>query len=102
MKEPWVSVSLRLSRELWSSINSLVESQQCTDFSQAMRNLMEGGLMLIEIKNDINDPEKVQELANSWNAEMNENQIFDWASKLSDNQMKAVEGAIEIEKDKRF
>lgn len=102
MKEPWVSVSLRLSRELWTSIYSLVESQQCTDFSQAMRNLMEGGLMLIEIKNDINNPQKVQELANSWNTKMNEKEIFDWASNLSDNEMKAVHGAIELEKEKRY
>jgi len=33
---------------------------------------------------------------------MNEQEIFDWVSNLSDNQMKAVQGAIELEKEKRF
>ena len=102
MKLPSVSKSVRLPFELWQKLEDLVEQEVFTDFSDAVRELIEGGLKLIEIKNDINNPKKVLELANSWNTKMNEQEIFDWVGNLSDNQMKAVQGAIDLEKEKRF
>ena len=102
MKNPSVSKSVRLPFELWQKLQDLVEQEVFTDFSDAARELIEGGLKLIEIKNDINNPQKVQELVNSWNTKMNEQKIFDWVSNLSENEMKAVQGAMELEKEKRF
>jgi len=102
LKLPSVSKSVRLPFELYQKLADLVEQKVFTDFSDAVRELIEGGLKLIEIKNDINNPKKVLELANSWNTKMNEQEIFDWVGNLSDNQMKAVQGAIELEKEKRF
>jgi len=55
----------------------------------------------MEIKNQIDDPKRVLELANQWNAKMNENDIFEWAKNLSDYKMKAVQGAIKFENEQR-
>ena len=67
-----------------------------------MRSLIEGGLKLIEIKDKIDNPDKVRELAESWDSKMNEKDIIGWASKLSDYEMKAVQGAIDLVKERRF
>jgi len=102
LKIPSVSKSVRLPFELYQKLGDLVEQNAFVDFSDAVRELIDGGLKLIEIKNEINNPDKVRELAESWDSRMNEKNIFDWVSSLSDNQMKAVQGAIDLEKEKRF
>lgn len=102
MKLPSVSKSVRLPSELWQKLEDLVEQNAFVDFSDAVRELIDGGLKLIEIKSEINNPDKVRELAESWDSRMNEKNIFDWVHRLSDNQMKAVQGAIDLEKEKRF
>ena len=102
MKLPSVSKSVRLPFELWQKLEDLVEQNAFDDFSDAVRELIDGGLKLIEIKSEINNPDKVRELAESWDSKMNEKYIFDWVHRLSDNQMKAVQGAIDLEKEKRF
>jgi len=101
MKLPSATLSVRIPQELWQRINEFVENKVAKDLSSAVRVLIEGGLKLKEIKNEIDDPKRVQELANQWNTKMNENDIFEWAKNLSDQQMKAVQGVIELEKESR-
>jgi len=67
-----------------------------------MRSLVEGGIKLMEIKETVNDPDKVRKLVDEWNSKMNENDIFDWVGDLSDNQITAIQGAISLEKEKRI
>ena len=55
----------------------------------------------MEIKNAIDKPVRVEELANQWNTKINEKDIFSWAKNLSDQEMAAVQGAIELEKESR-
>ena len=101
MKVPSATLSVRIPHELWLKINEFVENKVAKDLSSAVRILFEGGLKLMEIKNEIDNPVRVQELANQWNTKMNENDIFSWTKNLSDQEMIAVQGAIELEKESR-
>jgi len=101
MTAPSATLSVRIPHELWLKINEFVENKVAKDLSSAVRVLIEGGLKLKEIKNEIDDPIRVQELANQWNTKMNENDIFSWTKNLSDQEMIAVQGAIELEKESR-
>ncbi len=101
MKLPSATLSVRIPQELWQRINEFVENKVAKDLSSAVRVLIEGGLKLMEIKNVIDNPKRVQELANQWNVKMNEKDIFSWAKNLSDQEMAAVQGAIELEKESR-
>ena len=101
MKLPSATLSVRIPQELWQRINEFVENKVAKDLSSAVRVLIEGGLKLKEIKNEIDDPKRVQELANQWNSKINENDIFEWTKNLSDQEMVAVQGAIELEKEQR-
>ena len=101
MKLPSATLSVRIPQELWQRINEFVENKVAKDLSSAVRVLIEGGLKLMEIKNEIDNPKRVQELANQWNVKMNEKDIFSWAKNLSDQEMAAVQGAIELEKESR-
>ena len=99
MIAPSATLSVRIPNELWLKINELVENKVAKDLSSAVRILIEGGLKLKEIKNEIDNPKRVQELANQWNSKINENDIFAWAKNLSDQEKIAVQGAIELEKE---
>ena len=101
MTAPSATLSVRIPHELWLKINELVENKVAKDLSSAVRILIEGGLKLKEIKNEIDDPKRVQELANQWNSKINENDIFAWANNLSDQETIAVQGAIELKKELR-
>ncbi len=101
MKLPSVTLSVRISQELWHKINEFAENGLVNDFSCAVRALIEGGLKLMEIKNEIDDPKRAQELANQWNSKMNENDIFEWVENLSAQEEAAIQGAIELKKESR-
>jgi len=101
MKLPSATLSVRIPQELWQKINEFVENGLAKDQSSAVRVLIEGGLRLMEIKNEIDNPKRVQELANQWNSKINEKDIFAWAMNLSDQKMTAVQGAIELVKEQR-
>ena len=101
MKLPTATLSVRIPHELWKKLAQFVDNGPAKDLSSAVRTLIEGGFKLIEIKNEIDNPEKVRELAERWNSKMNESDIFQWAKNLSDQQMKAIQGAIELENEQR-
>jgi len=102
LKNPSVSKSIRLPFELWETIQGQIEAGIFPDFSSAVRTLVEGGLKLIEIKDKVDNPDEVKRLADDWNFKMNENDIFEWAHDLSDNKMKAVYQALDLEKERRY
>ena len=99
MKLPTATLSIRVPHELWKKIAQFVDNGLAKDQSSAVRSLIEGGFKLIEIKNEIDNPNRVHELAEQWDSRMNENDIFEWAKNLSDHKMKAVRGAIEFENE---
>jgi len=101
LKLPTATLSVRIPHELWAKLAQFVDNGLAKDLSSAVRTLIEGGFRLMEIKNQIDDPKRVLELANQWNAKMNENDIFEWAKNLSDYKMKAVQGAIKFENEQR-
>lgn len=102
MKLPTATLSVRIPHELWKKLALFVDDGLAKDLSSAVRTLIEGGFKLMEIKNEIDDPDRVRELANQWNSKMNESDIFEWAKNLSDQQMKAIQGAIELENEQRY
>lgn len=102
MNMPAVGVSLRMPPDLWEKVNALVESDDCRDFSHALRSLLEGGLWLQEHKDDIHDPELVQNFIKEWNSNMNEKKIFDWTKQLSDDQIRSVRMALDLEREGRY
>jgi len=101
LKLPTATLSVRIPHELWEKLAQFVDNELAKDLSSAVRSLIEGGFKLIEIKNEIDDPKRVQELANQWNSKMNESDIFEWVNDLSDQQIEAVRGAIDITKEQR-
>jgi len=96
LKQPTASLSVRIPHELWEKLAKFVDDGLAKDLSSAIRTLIEGGFKLIEIKNVVDDPTRVRELAERWDSKMNENDIFEWAKNLSDYQKKAVQGALEL------
>lgn len=101
MKLPSTVLSVRVPHELWEKLAKFVDNGLAKDLSSAVRSLIEGGFKLAEIKNEIDNPGRVRELADQWDSKMNENDIFGWAKNLSDNQMKAIQGAIDLENEQR-
>ena len=101
MKEPGVSISLRIPREQWGKINDLVDGRNCPDFSHAARMLFEAGLWLHENKIDLEDTEKSQKLIEEYNSKMNEKDVFDWVGQLSDMQIQGLQIAFDLEREKR-
>ena len=102
MKLPSATLSVRIPQELWQKINEFVENGLAKDLSSAVRALIEAGFWLHEHKDDIHDPEQVQNFIKEWNLQMNEDKIFDWTEQLSENQMKAIEMAFDLEKERRY
>jgi len=102
MTFPSVSKTVRISFALWEKIQNSVVDGTFPDFSSAIRALVEGGLKLMEIKDKVDNPDEVKRLADDWNSKMNENHIFEWAKQLSDDKMKAVYQALDLEKENRI
>lgn len=102
MKLPTATLSVRIPHELWVKLAKFVDNGLAKDFSCAIRALIEAGFWLHEHKNDIHDPEQVQNFIEKWNSQMNEDKIFDWTKQLSENQMKAIEMAFDLEKERRY
>jgi len=96
LKFPSVQLNVRVPHELWEKIAQFVDNGLAKDQSSAIRTLIEGGFKLLEIKNETDDPNRVHELAEQWDSKMNENDIFEWAKNLTDNQKRAVRGALEL------
>jgi len=101
LKLPTTVLSVRVPHELWEKLAQFVDNGLAKDLSSAVRSLIEGGFKLTEIKNEIDDPGRVCELAEQWDSKMNENDIFEWTKNLSDHQMKAIQGAIDLENEQR-
>ena len=101
MKLPSVTLSVRIPQELWHKINEFAENGLAKDLSSAVRNLVESGLWLHEHKDDIRDTEKTNKIIDEWNAKMNEKEILDWPKQLSDDQIRAIEMAFDLEKERR-
>lgn len=102
MKEPSVLISLRMTRELWSKINDLIDDRTIPDFSHAVRTLIDGGLWLLEHKNDLMDHEKTKKVVEEHNSKSNEKNLFAWVEQLTDIQIQGMNSALELEKEKRI
>jgi len=101
MNMPAVGVSLRMPPELWARVNAIVEDGTYKDFSEATRKLIEAGLWVNDHKDDIQDPEKANKIIQEWNAKMNEKEILDIPKQFTDDQIRALEMAFELEKERR-
>jgi len=102
LKLPTATLSIRIPHESWEKLAQFVDNGLAKDISCAVRALIEAGFWLHEHKNDIHDPEQVQNFIEEWNSQMNEDKIFDWTKQLSENQMKAIEMAFDLEKERRY
>jgi len=101
MKVPSATLSVRIPHELWEKIAQFVENGLAKDLSSAVRNLVESGLWLHEHKDDILDTEKTNKIIDEWNAKMNEKEILDLPKQFSDDQIRALEMAFDLEKERR-
>ncbi len=99
---PTASLSVRVPQEQWEKLAQFVENGQAKDLSSAVRALIEAGFWLHEHKDDIHDPQQVQNFIEEWNSQLNEDKIFDWTEQLSDDQMKAIEMAFDLKKERRY
>ncbi len=62
---------------------------------------MELGLWLHGNKNLLENQEFVKKIIEEYNSNLNENSIFEWVHQLSDEKIKAVVMALELEHDER-
>ena len=95
------NISARMDIDLWDQIDRYKIRHNCRDFSEALRALIKNGLWIEEHKNEITDPEKASKLISEWTAKMNEKDILDWPKELTDNQIQAAKGALQMEEDNR-
>jgi hypothetical protein len=102
MKEPSVLISLRMTRELWTKINDLIDERIIPDFSHAARNLIDAELWLHEHKDDLTNPETSKKFIEEYNSKTNENNLFAWTGQLTEMQIQGMQSALEIEKEKRI
>ena len=101
LKEPGTSISLRLSRELWSELNQKLVSGKFSNLSEAIRELVKLGLWMYNKKENFQDDGKVQEIMAEYNSKINEKAILDWPKELTDSQIDAVVMSFSMEKEKR-
>ena len=102
MKLPTATLSVRIPHELWVKLAHFVEEGLANDLSSAVRNLVESGLWLHEHEDDIRDTEKTNKIIDEWKAKMNEKEILDLPKQFSDDQIKALEMAFALEKERRY
>ena len=102
VREPSVLKSVRFVREQWEKIVEYGESENCKDFTDALRKLVDSGLWLEEHKKQLQDPEKNRELIDEYNKRMEDETIFDWLGTQSKFQLEGLDAAIKLEKEKRF
>ena len=94
VREPSILKSLRFSRELWEQIIEFEESENCNDFSDAVRKLIDEGLWLENHKKQLQDPQHNQKLKDE--------SALDWLDTMTKLQIEGLESAINLVKEKKF
>ena len=101
LKEPYISISLRMPRQMWEKIGELAEKKVGRDFSDTARTMIEGGIWLYENKQTLNDPEKMKLNIEEYNKRLDEKNSLGWLGQLSDQQLEGLQMANEMEREKR-
>jgi len=99
--KPTHLLSLRLPIKELEKYLKLVEEKKFSSVSEAIRECGSRGILLLDYKDTLDDPQKSKEFFEKLDAQMNEKKIFDWLSNLSSTQFEGLAGAIEIVKSKR-
>jgi len=102
VREPSILKSLRFSRELWERIVEYGRSENCKDFSDTVRILIDSGLWLENHKKQLQDPQKNQEVIDELNQKMQDGTITDWLSTQTKLQLEGLDAAIQLEKEKKL
>ena len=100
VREPSIHRSLRFTREQWEQIVEYGETQNCKDFTDAVRRLIDSGLWIENHKKQLQDPQKNQELIDEYNQRMKDESAIDWLDGLTKLQLEGLESAIQLTKEK--
>jgi len=101
LKEPCVSISLRLSKELWFELNQKIEDGTFSNLSEAIREFLKLGIWLYNKKENFQDDDKIQAIMAEYNSKLNEKAILGLPKGLSDSQIDAVVMSFTMEKERR-
>jgi len=95
-----IPFSIRLPLDMVFKLEELTNGaeKKFATVSEAIRDLIEVGLMVNTMKAKIKDPEFLKSIEEIKKKEM----IFDWVTTLRDNEMNAIQVAIQMEKDARY
>ena len=102
LSEPFVSISLRMPRQMWVKIDKLVEQKAGRDFSDTIRNMVDVGIWMYENKKTLKDPEKMKTKIEEFNKRLDEKNSMGWFAQLSDQQLEGIKMAYELEREKRM
>jgi len=102
VREPSILKSLRFSREQWERIVEYGESENCKDFTDAVRKLIDSGLWLENHKKQLQDPQKNQEVIDEYNQKLKDESTIDWLDTMTKIQLEGLESAIQLIKEKKF
>jgi len=102
VREPSILKSLRFSRELWEQIIEFEESENCNDFSDAVRKLIDEGLWLENHKKQLQDPQQNQKVIDEYNQKLKDESALDWLDTMTKLQIEGLESAINLVKEKKF
>lgn len=91
-------VQIRMDDLLITQLNKLVEDQTFSDVSKAVRELIQVGLLTLNYKQQIKDPDFVESVDK---LQQNDN-LFNWIETLTQSQQDALFYLLKMNKDNRY
>jgi len=94
--------AIRIDIDLLEKIEEIMNQHGWSNLSEFLRSAIKIFIRLEKTKSIMNDPEKWQKFREEMNAQISENNIFDYISGMDDNKLEGFKMAIEMEKEKRI
>lgn len=91
-------VQIRMDDLLITQLNKLVEDNTFSDVSKAIRELIQVGLLTLNYKQQIKDPDFVESVDK---LQQNDN-LFNWIETLTQSQQDALFYLLKMNKDNRY
>jgi len=92
---------LRLPIHELAHYQKLVYEKKFSSVNKAIIECGCYGRILLSYKDVLDDPQRLKEFFEKMNANLNEKRIFEWVRTLTDDQMRGIYQAINMEQEKR-
>ena len=94
--------NVRIDIDLLEQIEEIMNQHQWNNFSEFLRSAIKIFIRLEKAKSFMNDPEKWRKFKAEMDAQLSEENIFQYISSVDDSKLEGFKLAIEMEKENRI